>query len=140
MGRHALWQGAKFRPIDNGRASGTNSMYMSKEAIVVPRADCPATIGRAFYARAVEEGWVEECDLGGGADDEPDAFRHSATREPGLTVSSVVDPETGEVRYFVHPAPLYEFTTSVLLFAEVVRQFPQRQLEVNAATTTWAMD
>ena len=39
--------------------------------------------------------------VGGGCDDESDAFRNSACRQPGLTVVIVADPESGEVFGFV---------------------------------------
>jgi hypothetical protein len=61
----------------------------------------PATIGRAFYQRAERQGWIDQCELGGGADDEPDAYRSSPTNAPGYTVVLLVEPDSGSIHGFV---------------------------------------
>ena len=99
--RHAVWQNGRWRACDNLRGNGTNASFLSHEALVVPGPDAPATVCRAYEARAAEQGWLSDCDFGGGEDDESDAYRHSPTATPQLTVVLVVDPATGDVRSFV---------------------------------------
>ena len=101
-GRHAIWQSDKYRPVDNMRRNKLNRVYLTREAAVMAGPDTQVSIGRLFAEEADEVGLPPEMlDLGGGADDEPDAYRHSATRTPQYTPVLLANPDTGEVRGFV---------------------------------------
>ena len=98
--RFAVWQGAKFRPCDNMKLNGTNGSYISPQHIVLPKPDAQAALGRGHYQRAKRDGWLDQCDLEAASDDEPDAYRHSASASPELGVVMQVEPVSGGVRCF----------------------------------------
>ena len=102
-GRHAVWQGSKWRPCDNFKRNGTNKARLGRERMATPGVDTPAAVGRYVYDSGVEAGWDMEDEMnamGGGGDDEPDAYRHSSTRTPEHTVVLLVNPADGEVYGF----------------------------------------
>jgi hypothetical protein len=99
--RHGVEQGEhedgspKIRPVDDASGNHTNSAHHTREQMTLPTVSWMATIGRALCAHGVRGA------IGGGCDDESDAYRNSATRQPEFTVVVVPDPTTGEVYAFI---------------------------------------
>jgi hypothetical protein len=99
--RHGVEQGEhedgspKIRPVDDASGNHTNSAHHTCEQMTLPTVSWMATIGRALCAHGVRD------PIGGGCDDESDAYRNSATRQPEFTVVVVPDPSTGEVYAFI---------------------------------------
>ena len=99
--RFVVWQGDKYRPCDNMKKNLVNRSFLSSEHVVLPKPDAQSALGRAYYSRAVKAGWVRQCDVGGGSDDEADAYRHSASMHPELGVVAQAEPVSGSCRYFI---------------------------------------
>ena len=111
--RHAVWQG-KWRPCDNMTGNKTNKAYLSREAVVMAGPTTQVAIARRFVACAERDGWMDRCELGGGAEDEPDAYRYSATSSPSLTVCMMVDPGSGKAVCFIPNGHNFGLTAAIV--------------------------
>ena len=92
--RFAIWNGKKWRCIDDGAASGTNSKGTSvHETIVCDRADSPMRIGIRFHQLGPpsHEPALRVL-MGGGTDDKFAAYRVVVTCDSEYTVVMVVAP------------------------------------------------
>ena len=83
MPRHAVDQGDKFRPVDNGSyPRGLHNMaYSPREVVGLMTADYTTGVARAFFDsyRARAEPRPE---IAVSRDDEPNAYRNVPTAEP----------------------------------------------------------
>lgn len=92
--RFTIRQKDKWRCIDDGAASGTNSDGTSYwETIVCDRPDSPLRIGCAFHELGSPPGYPQvRVRMGGGTDDVKAAYRVIVTRHPGYTTVMVASP------------------------------------------------
>ena len=92
--RFAIWQGKKYRCIDDGAASGTNTDGMSlHETIVCDRPDMPLRIGQRFCALGPPPRAPQTpVQMGGGTDDKFAAYRCVVTCDGEYTVVMVAAP------------------------------------------------
>ena len=92
--RHAIWQGAKYRCIDDAAVSETNEGGTSyREMIVCDRPDYPLRIGQRFHDLGpppMEPGTIVA--MGGGAEDAFAAYRRVVTADGEYTEVMVAVP------------------------------------------------
>ena len=112
--RHAVDQGDKFRPVDNGsHPRGLHNMaYSPCEVVGLMTADYTEGVARAFFdsyrARA------EPCpEIGVSRDDEPNAYRNVPTAEPEFHVAIAISPKSGKPMFFVMRGHAFGFSASV---------------------------
>ena len=139
--RFAIWQGNKYRCIDDGAASGTNGRGTSTaETIVCDRPDVPLRIGQRFHELGPPPGspWVV-VRMGGGADDAWAAYRRVVTADEEYTVVMVaVPPAEGSgsewtVQLFRIPGHPFGLVSAVLnwnCIPEPIVAFARRALAV----------
>ena len=92
--RFAIWQGRKYRCIDDGAAAGTNDDGTSYfETIVCDRPDNPLRIGLRFHQLGPppNQRQVAVC-MGGGAEDAFAAYRRAVTADGEYTSVLVACP------------------------------------------------
>lgn len=112
--RHAVDQGGKFRPVDNGshREGLHNAAYMCREKVWLMPADFTAGVGRAFFDIYAERG--EPCpEIVCSSDDEPNAYRNVPAAEPEYHVAIVVSPKSGRAMFFAMRGHAFGFAGSV---------------------------
>jgi hypothetical protein len=90
--RFIVHQGTKDRPCENCKASSKNRTFHSPEKIQHAPADSAAAVGRFFYKASRVNDWDFEWAMGASEDDEPNAYRSSAARQPQYTVFMFIDP------------------------------------------------
>ena len=139
--RFAIWQGNKYRCIDDGAASGTNGRGTSTaETIVCDRPDVPLRVGQRFHELGPPPGspWVV-VRMGGGADDAWAAYRRVVTADEEYTVVMVaVPPAEGSgsewtVQLFRIPGHPFGLVSAVLnwnCIPEPIVAFARRALAV----------
>lgn len=124
--RFAIWQGSKWRCIDDGAASGTNSQGTStRETIVCDRPDTPLRVGVRFHALGPPPREPSlSVVMGGGTDDRFAAFRGICSADPAYTVVCVAAPAgvfgaAAEAVFFRMPGHPFGLVSSVLNFNSV---------------------
>jgi hypothetical protein len=65
---------------------------MSPERVHHAPADSAAAMGRYFFKASRDENWTFDWAMGASEDDEPNAYRSSAARQPQYTVFLFIDP------------------------------------------------
>lgn len=119
--RFAIWQGSKWRCIDDAAVSGSNVNGTSThETIVCDRPDLPLRIGMRFHELGVPpDGVTRVVAMGGGSDDAFAAYRRVPTADLAFTVVMVPAPVDGggwEARCFCVPGHNFGLTSAVLNF------------------------
>ena len=92
--RFAIWQGSKYRCIDDAAIARTNADGTStSETIVCDRADSPLRIGLRFHdlGPPLTAPW-RTVEMGGGTEDAFAAYRRAVTADEGYTTVMVAVP------------------------------------------------
>jgi hypothetical protein len=110
--RFGVEQGGKLRGCDDGARCGHNDGTKMGETIHCVGADLPAIIAREFAKWTDSECWV-------GTDDVEAAYRRVLNSMPQYTVVALLDPETGQVRYFPMPGFPFGLKSAVVAFNRV---------------------
>mmetsp|Transcript_16082 Transcript_16082/g.36700 ORF Transcript_16082/g.36700 Transcript_16082/m.36700 type:complete len:515 (-) Transcript_16082:104-1648(-) len=118
--RFAIWQGSKYRCIDDASASGSNALgTWTHETICCDRPDSPARIGIRFHRLGVPPcGRVASVRMGGGTDDAFAAYRRVPTADAGYTVVMLAVPDGDRfvAKCFCLPGHNFGLVSSVLNF------------------------
>ena len=111
--RFGVEQGSKIRGCDDAARCGHNGRTRMFETIHCIGADFPALVARAFEAVCPgEECWI-------GTDDVEAAYRKVLNSKPQYTVVAMVDPGSGDVRYFPMPGFPFGLKSAVVAFNRV---------------------
>ena len=110
--RFGVEQGGKLRGCDNGALCGHNDRTRMGETIHCIGADFPAMIAREFAKWVDSECWI-------GTDDVEAAYRRILNSMPQYTVVALVEPESGQVRYFPMPGFPFGLKSAVVAFNRV---------------------
>ncbi len=117
--RFAIWQKAKWRPIDDGAENLLNAVTGTWDKLSLIGADFPAKLVRLFQCeidrRAAEMGvppplWVYE----GSSDDVLKAYRRVPASDVGMTVASLPHPVSGEAQFFLVPGFPFGLVSAVM--------------------------
>ena len=95
IARHAIWQGSKWRAIDDARANGLNAAAACPETVSLLPPDLPAALAQEFNKRLTDR--AQPYCLGGGVDDETAAYRSNPPDSPEFTVVVQIDPSSGSL-------------------------------------------
>lgn len=119
--RFAIWQGSKWRCIDDAAVSGSNVFGTSThETIVCDRPDLPLRIGLRFHEHGLPpDGVTRSIDMGGGSEDAFAAYRRVPAANPAYTVVMVPSPAADgrwEVACFCVPGHNFGLVSAVLNF------------------------
>ena len=110
--RFGVEQGGKLRGCDNGAFCGHNARTRMSETIHCIGADFPAIIAREFAKWVESECWI-------GTDDVEAAYRRILNSMPQYTVVALVEPDSGQVRYFPMPGFPFGLKSAVVAFNRV---------------------
>jgi hypothetical protein len=110
--RFGVEQGGKLRGCDNGAFCGHNARTRMSETIHCIGADFPAIIAREFAKWVESECWI-------GTDDVEAAYRLILNSMPQYTVVALVEPDSGQVRYFPMPGFPFGLKSAVVAFNRV---------------------
>tara|TARA_B100000795_G_scaffold234968_1_gene194391 strand:- start:363 stop:2816 length:2454 start_codon:yes stop_codon:yes gene_type:complete len=103
----------KGRCCDDASDSLHNECTSLGETITCDSADFPARVAAMFYHFI---GRVSGWSMAGGTDDIEMAYRRCPVRTPQFVVAALVDPSTGQTRFFVLPGMAFGQTASVNQF------------------------
>lgn len=113
VARHAVLQGDKYRPVDDGRP--INAAYRSAEKVGMMHPTFTAGVARAIFERH----GVGECPpIGASHDDEPNAYRWVSAAEPEFQIAALVSPRSGKVHFFALRGHAFGFGASVPNYCE----------------------
>ena len=115
MVRFAVLQGAKLRPCDDAKKSGSNKATSTFESLLCDTPDFPARVCMAFHAAARERGCAMP-EMAGGTEDLSDAYRHVPTSDMRFTCFVQRDPCTGRAAFFTMPGFNFGLKSAVLQF------------------------
>lgn len=116
--RHAVKQGDKFRPIDDGTRGGHNAAYRCFEKVSMVHATFPAAVGRRFFDCYEEKG--EKCPrVGSSVNDTPNAFGSCPGAEREFQIAVCVNPRSGRIGYWVIHGHAFGFKASIPNWCEI---------------------
>ena len=121
--RHAVDQGDKFRPVDNGsHYQGLHNMaYSPREVVGLMPADYTAGVARSFFDSYTARG--EPCpEIAVSRDDEPSAYRNVPTAEPEFHIAIAISPKSGQAKYFIVRGHAFGFSASVTNYSATPRK------------------
>lgn len=134
--RFCIFQGGKWRPIDDMSENGMNSITGSTDKLTLIRADAPLLLSQQFAHekrewedRLARRGrWLQQRGsaswrvpdaYGQGIDDVKKAFRRVANADPGLMVVCVFNPISAAAEFFLLPSFVFGCYSAVLAWNRV---------------------
>ena len=111
--RFGVWQKGKLRGCDDARRSGHNLATCMEEALACDTSDFPIRVARQFIRKL---GLVK---ILLGTEDMASAYRKVPCADPNLNVVSLMDPDSGGLKFFLVPGCNFGLTAAVVAFNRV---------------------